>query len=67
MPRHACRAREIWRVAPEYLDEAQDDATRLAIADFEAAGIDIVTDGEMRRESYSNHFATALDGVDPDR
>ena len=61
------RAREIWRVAPEHLSDAQDDATRLAIADFEAAGIDIVTDGEMRRESYSNYFATALEGIDPDR
>ena len=54
-------------MAPEYLSDAQDDATRLAIADFEAAGIDIVTDGEMRRESYSNYFATALEGIDPDR
>ena len=61
------RAREIWRVAPEYLEEAQDDATRLAVVDMEQAGIDIVSDGEMRRESYSNRFATALDGVDPDR
>ena len=61
------RAQEIWRVAPEYLRDAQDDATRLAIADFEAVGIDIVTDGEMRRESYSNYFATALEGIDPDR
>ena len=61
------RAQEIWRVAPEYIRDAQDDATRLAIADFEAAGIDIVTDGEMRRESYSNYFATALEGIDPDR
>ena len=61
------RAREIWRVAPEYLEEAQDDATRLAITDMERAGIDIISDGEMRRESYSNRFATALDGVDPER
>jgi 5-methyltetrahydropteroyltriglutamate--homocysteine methyltransferase len=61
------RAREIWRVAPEYLEEAQDDATRLAISDMERAGIDIISDGEMRRESYSNRFATALDGVDPER
>ncbi len=60
------RAPEIWRVAPEHLAEAQDDATRLAIADMEAAGIDIVSDGEMRRESYSNRFATALEGVDID-
>ena len=60
------RARELWRVDPGYLEEAQDDATRLAIADQERAGLDIVTDGEMRRESYSNRFATALDGVDVD-
>jgi len=58
------RAPEIWRVAPEHLEEAQDDATLLAIRDMERAGIDIITDGEMRRESYSNRFATALDGVD---
>jgi 5-methyltetrahydropteroyltriglutamate--homocysteine methyltransferase len=60
------RARELWRVAPEYLDQAQDDATVLAIRDQERAGISIITDGEMRRESYSNRFATALDGVDLD-
>ena len=60
------RATELWRVDPGYLDEAQDDATRLAIADQERAGLDIVTDGEMRRESYSNRFATALEGVDID-
>jgi len=60
------RARELWRVAPEFLEEAQDDATRLAILDQERAGLDIVTDGEIRRESYSNHFATALDGIDLD-
>src|SRR6184192_1556573 len=58
------RARELWRVDPAYLEEAQDDATRLAIRDQERAGLDIITDGEMRRESYSNRFATALDGVD---
>src|SRR5712691_10865054 len=58
------RALEIWRVAPEYLDQAQDDATVLAIRDLERAGIDIITDGEIRRESYSNRFATALDGMD---
>jgi len=58
------RAREIWRVAPEYLEQAQDDATVLAIRDLERAGIDIITDGEIRRESYSNRFATALDGMD---
>jgi 5-methyltetrahydropteroyltriglutamate--homocysteine methyltransferase len=60
------RARELWRVAPEWLDEAQDDATLLAIRDQERAGLDIITDGEMRRESYSNRFANALDGVDLD-
>src|SRR3954463_4194368 len=60
------RAQELWRVDPKYLEEAQDDATRLAIADQERAGLDIVTDGEMRRESYSNRFATALEGVDID-
>jgi len=60
------RARELWRVAPEFLKEAQDDATRLAILDQERAGIDVITDGEIRRESYSNHFATALEGVDID-
>src|SRR4051812_20288381 len=60
------RARDLWRVDPAFLEEAQDDATRLAIADQERAGLDIVTDGEMRRESYSNRFATALEGVDID-
>ena len=60
------RARELWRIAPEWLDEAQDDATLLAIRDQERAGLDIITDGEMRRESYSNRFATALEGVDID-
>lgn len=60
------RATELWRVAPEWLEQAQDDATLLAIRDQERAGLDIVTDGEMRRESYSNRFATALDGVDTD-
>ena len=58
------RARELWRVAEPLLEEAQDDATRLAVLDMERAGVDVVTDGEMRRESYSNRFATALDGVD---
>src|SRR5262249_48817286 len=58
------RAKELWRVAPEFLDEAQDDATLLAIRDQERAGLDIITDGEIRRESYSNRFATALEGVD---
>src|SRR3954469_16049747 len=61
------RARELWRVPEPYLEEAQDDATRLAVQDMERAGVDIVTDGEMRRESYSNRFATALDGIDLDR
>ena len=60
------RATELWRVAPEWLEQAMDDATLLAIRDQENAGLDIVTDGEMRRESYSNRFATALDGVDLD-
>jgi 5-methyltetrahydropteroyltriglutamate--homocysteine methyltransferase len=60
------RAGELWRVAPEWLDQAQDDATLLAIRDQERAGLDILTDGEVRRESYSNRFATALDGVDLD-
>src|SRR6516164_1527875 len=60
------RARELWRVAPEWLEEAQDDATILAIRDQEYAGLDIITDGEMRRESYSNRFATALEGIDID-
>lgn len=58
------RLREIWRVPEAFLEQAQDDATLLAIRDMERAGIDIVTDGEMRRESYSNRFATALEGVD---
>jgi 5-methyltetrahydropteroyltriglutamate--homocysteine methyltransferase len=60
------RAKELWRIAPEYLEEALNDATLLAIRDQERAGIDIITDGEIRRESYSNRFATALDGVDLD-
>src|SRR5262245_64138475 len=61
------RARELWRIPEPYLAEAQDDATILAIRAQERAGIDIVSDGEIRRESYSNRFATALDGVDLDR
>jgi len=60
------RARELWRVDPAYLEEAQQDATLLAIRSQEDAGLDIITDGEIRRESYSNRFATALDGVDID-
>ena len=58
------RMPEIWRVGKAFLEEAQDDATLLAIRDMERAGIDIITDGEMRRESYSNRFATALEGID---
>jgi 5-methyltetrahydropteroyltriglutamate--homocysteine methyltransferase len=60
------RSRELWRVAPDLLEQAQDDATILAIRDQERAGLDVITDGEMRRESYSNRFATALEGVDID-
>jgi 5-methyltetrahydropteroyltriglutamate--homocysteine methyltransferase len=60
------RARELWRIAPDWLEQAQDDATLLAIRDQERAGLDIITDGEIRRESYSNRFATALDGIDLD-
>ena len=55
---------DIWRVPEPWLEQAQDDATLLAIRDMERAGIDIITDGEMRRESYSNRFATALEGID---
>ena len=60
------RARELWRPAADFLAEAQDDATLVAIRAQERAGLDIITDGEIRRESYSNHFATALEGVDID-
>src|SRR5215470_3946379 len=60
------RAKELWRIPEAHLAEAQDDATRLAIRAQEEAGLDIVTDGEIRRESYSNRFATALEGVDID-
>src|SRR5579859_5077829 len=60
------RARELWRVPEPWLAEAQDDATRLAIRAQEEAGLDIVSDGEIRRESYSNRFATALEGIDID-
>src|SRR5262249_42999676 len=60
------RAKELWRVPEKFLAQAQDDATLLAIRAQEQAGIDIVTDGEIRRESYSNRFATALEGVDID-
>ncbi len=58
------RAQDIWRLPEALLEEAQDDATVIAIRDMERAGIDVITDGEIRRESYSNRFATALDGVD---
>jgi 5-methyltetrahydropteroyltriglutamate--homocysteine methyltransferase len=60
------RMTELWRIPEERLEEAQDDATIVAIRDMERAGIDIVTDGEIRRESYSNRFATALTGIDSD-
>ncbi len=60
------RMTEMWRVAEPWLEEAQDDATILAIRDMERAGIDIITDGEMRRESYSNRFSNALEGIDVD-
>jgi 5-methyltetrahydropteroyltriglutamate--homocysteine methyltransferase len=60
------RARELWRVEERFLDQAQDDATLLAVRDMERAGVDVISDGEMRRESYSNRFATALEGVDLD-
>ncbi len=61
------RASDLWRIPAEHLEEAQDDATLVAIRDLERAGVDIITDGEVRRESYSNRFATALQGVDIDR
>ncbi|MFM9967036.1 MAG: uroporphyrinogen decarboxylase family protein [Burkholderiales bacterium] len=61
------RAKEIWRIPEQFLEQAQDDATILAIRDMERAGIDIITDGEIRRESYSNRFATALEGIDLER
>ena len=60
------RAQELWRIDPAYLAEAQDDATLMAIRAQEDAGLDIITDGEIRRESYSNRFATALEGIDID-
>ncbi|MGH7114078.1 MAG: hypothetical protein ACREE9_06245, partial [Stellaceae bacterium] len=62
LPPVRVRAQELWRVPAPWLEAAQDDATRLAIRDMEVAGIDILTDGEIRRESYSNRFATALSG-----
>lgn len=61
------RARELWRIPEPWLAEAQDDATIVAIRAQEEAGLDIITDGEIRRESYSNRFATALEGIDVDR
>jgi 5-methyltetrahydropteroyltriglutamate--homocysteine methyltransferase len=61
------RAPEVWRVAPDLLEQAQDDATVLAIRAMERAGIDILTDGEVRRESYSNHFTTTLEGIDAEK
>ena len=60
------RAKELWRIPEPFLEEAQNDATLLAIRAQEEAGLDIITDGEIRRESYSNRFATALEGVDLD-
>jgi 5-methyltetrahydropteroyltriglutamate--homocysteine methyltransferase len=66
LPPVRVRAQELWRIAEPWLEQAQDDATRLAIRDMELAGIDIITDGEIRRESYSNRFATALSGIDLD-
>ena len=60
------RAKELWRVEPALLAQAQDDATQVAIRAQERAGLDLLTDGEIRRESYSNHFATALVGLDLD-
>ena len=61
------RAKEMWRLPPEFLEEAQNDATLLAIRDMERAGVDIISDGEIRRESYSNRVATALGGIDIDK
>jgi 5-methyltetrahydropteroyltriglutamate--homocysteine methyltransferase len=61
------RAPEVWRVPAEFLEQAQDDATALAIRAMERAGIDILTDGEIRRESYSNHFTTTLEGIDAEK
>src|SRR3954454_25340368 len=60
------RMKELWRIPEPFLEQAQDDATALAIHDFERVGLDILTDGEIRRESYSNRFATALEGMDID-
>src|SRR5277367_6906796 len=63
LPPVRVRAQELWRISEPWLEAAQDDATRLAIRDMERAGIDIITDGEARRESYSNRFATSLEGI----
>src|SRR3954466_15463338 len=60
------RALELWRIDKDFLEEAQNDATVLALRAQEAAGLDIVSDGEIRRERYSNRFATALEGIDID-
>jgi 5-methyltetrahydropteroyltriglutamate--homocysteine methyltransferase len=61
------RVQQVWRIPPEFLEQAQDDATIVAIREQERAGIDVITDGEIRRESYSNKFANALDGIDRER
>jgi len=61
------RLPEVWRVAAPLLEEAQDDAVRIAVGEMEHAGIDVVSDGEQRRESYFNRFANALGGIDPER
>src|SRR5213079_1072932 len=61
------RAHDLWRIDPQRLEAAQDEATLIAIRDQERAGLDIITDGEQRRESYSNRFATALEGIDLDK
>jgi len=61
------RLPEVWRVPAPWLEEAQDDAVRVAVADMERAGIDVISDGEQRRESYFNRFANALGGIDPER
>ena len=61
------RVSGLWRIPAEHLEAAQDDATLVAIRDMERAGVDVITDGEIRRESYSNRFATALEGIDVDR
>src|SRR6202795_5226518 len=58
------RVPELWRIPERWLEQAQDDATIVAIRDMERAGVDIISDGEIRRESYSNRFATALEGID---